>query len=141
MARTHFSGPVVTGTVREGSASNFGYAVLTQSVNVVFGDSAKTLGIIPSSSRILDVLVDVREVWDSTTATMGVGVVGGSTRFLGSGSTIDLNTAGRSATGPNAAQASAMINIGSDTTIVAYVGNSSTPTTGAATVTLVYCQR
>lgn len=141
MARTHFSGPVTTGPTREGAAANFGYAVLSQSVNLTFADSAKTLGILPEGSRLLDVLVDVREVWDSTTATMGVGVVGGSTRFLGSGSTLDLNAAGRAATGYNAAQASAAVNIGSNTTVVVYVANSSTPTTGAATVSLVYTQR
>jgi hypothetical protein len=88
MAFTTFSGPVRSGTVREGAARNTGLVVLTQSydtgvVTAGVGNVDAALGILPQGSQIVDITVDQVVVPGGTsTSTVSVGNATGGAQLM-----------------------------------------------------------
>ena len=145
MATTTFSGPVQTGTVREGANANIGQVVLQQTAAITFAlTTATSLGIIlPAGSHIIDILVDVETVWDGTTSDDIM--VGDSTdpdEFAGSTTDGDLQVAGQLRMSTTEAQSTSRKDIGtSDVELYATITNvGGAAAAGAATVTVLYAQ-
>lgn len=88
MAFSSFSGPVRSGTVREGAGRNTGLVVLTQSydtgvVTAGAGNVDAALGILPQGSQIVDIAVDQVVVpGGSSTSTVSVGNASGGAQLM-----------------------------------------------------------
>jgi hypothetical protein len=88
MAFTTFSGPVRSGTVREGAARNTGLITLVQSydtgvVTAGVGNVDAALGILPQGSQIVDITVDQVVVpGGSSTSTVSVGNATGGAQLM-----------------------------------------------------------
>jgi len=77
MGTTTFSGPVKSGTVREGASANVGTLVCAQSAAILeISTEADTGIIIPANSQIINMYVLVQTAWDGGTNTLDVGVSG-----------------------------------------------------------------
>jgi len=77
MGTTTFSGPVKSGTVREGASANVGFLVAAQSAAILeISTEADTGIIIPANSQIINMYVLVQTAWDGGTNTLDVGVSG-----------------------------------------------------------------
>ena len=75
MGTTTFSGPVKSGTVREGASANVGFLVAAQSAAITENGSASDTGIIiPANSQIINMYVLVQTAWDGGTNTVDVGI-------------------------------------------------------------------
>lgn len=143
MATSTFSGPLKSGTVKEGSSANLGHAVLTQTGSTTHADGTALVQDItfylPPNSQLIDVIPDVQTAYDSaTSATLTVGTASGGSEYVGS---VNAKTAGRATPTISAAQAAAMADIGTNTTVVATVTSVGDPTAGEVRVTLVYAQK
>lgn len=147
MAFTTFSGPVRSGTVREGASRNTGLVVLTQSydtgvVTAGVGNVDAQLGTLPQGAQILNVFVDQVVVpGGSSTSTISVGTSqGGATLFPATATT----AGGRFPTAvPNTAVTLAFQNsaASADTPIwVRYVVGTAAGV-GRAVITVIYVQR
>ena len=75
MGTTTFSGPVKSGTVREGSSANVGFLVAAQSAAITENTTASDTGIIiPANSQIINMYVLIETAWDGGTNTIDVGI-------------------------------------------------------------------
>ena len=75
MGTTTFSGPVKSGTVREGSSANVGFLVAAQSAAITENTTASDTGIIiPANSQIINMYVLIQTAWDGGTNTIDVGI-------------------------------------------------------------------
>lgn len=142
MSQTTFSGPLQTGDKPAGIAGgpNLGFAVLSQTVLVNFNatlvQSASVF--LPANSQLVDVFTDVLTPYNSaTSATLTVGTAAAGTQYVTS---VNAKTGGRNSTSHTAAQATAMANIGNNTTVVATVTSVGQPTAGQVRVTYLYVQ-
>ena len=74
MATTTFSGPIKSGTVREGASANLGTVVCAQSAAIteLAANTASSI-IIPENSQITNMYVLVQTAWDGGTNTIDVG--------------------------------------------------------------------
>ena len=151
MSFSTFSGPVRSGTVRYGSATNTGLPVLTQSANVASSvmlqtPAAQNLFTLPAGSKILRFTVE------KTTAISGGSVSAVAVTFGNAGSATAYQTS--AAIGLTTAQAvratldaalvsSATDNIGTtDVTVTGtFTATGGNPTAGVAVVTIEYIQR
>lgn len=145
MGTTTFSGPVKSGTIREGASANVGQVVLQQSVPITFAHTtAAAIGIIiPAGSHIIDILVDVETVWDSTTSDdICIGDSVDVDEFAGSTTDGDLQVAGQTRLSTTAAQSTSRKDVGTaDVPLYATItGVGGSLTQGAATITVVYAQ-
>ena len=110
MTATHFSGPVMSGTVITGQTNgpNQGCARLKQVANLTQNSTnavSATL-YIPVGSRISSFDIDVLTAFNSaTSATLTIGTTAGATTYVGS---VDVKTAGRASITFTAAQLAAM---------------------------------
>ena len=120
------------------SGSGVGFAMFTQS-KTNSGISGLTQDIIfelPSGSQLIAIIPDVLTAYDSaTSATLSVGTTSGGTQYA---SGINAKTAGRAAVTVSAAQAAAMDDIGTSTSVVATITSVGQPTAGLVRVTLQY---
>ena len=74
MGTTTFSGPVKSGTVREGASANVGFLVAAQSAAITENTTAADTGIIiPANSQIINMYVLIQTAWDGGTNTLDVG--------------------------------------------------------------------
>jgi hypothetical protein len=74
MATTTFSGPIKSGTVREGASANLGTVVCAQSAAITeLAASTASSIIIPANSQIINIYVLVQTAWDGGTNTLDVG--------------------------------------------------------------------
>ena len=74
MGTTTFSGPVKSGTVREGASANVGTLVCAQSAAITEAASEATTGIIiPANSQIINFYVLIQTAWDGGTNTLDIG--------------------------------------------------------------------
>jgi len=74
MSTTTFSGPVKSGTVREGASANVGTLVCAQSAAITEAASEATTGIIiPANSQIINFYVLIQTAWDGGTNTLDIG--------------------------------------------------------------------
>jgi hypothetical protein len=74
MGTTTFSGPVKSGTVREGASANVGTVICAQSeaITELAANTASSI-IIPANSQIINIYVLVQTAWDGGTNTIDVG--------------------------------------------------------------------
>ena len=74
MSTTTFSGPVKSGTIRQGASANVGTLVCSQSAAITEAASEASTGIIiPANSQIINFYVLIQTAWDGGTNTIDVG--------------------------------------------------------------------
>lgn len=135
MSYSTFSGPIRSGTVRNGSGENCGLAVLMQSKALPAAAGATTVAVLPAGSQILDIIVDTTTVFDQAT-TLKIGDAGNDDLFV---TQTTITTAGRNDLS-STYQPLTFVNIGtSDVAVIATTAGSAT--TGAARVTIMYAQK
>ena len=94
MAFTTFSGPIRSGTIREGAARNTGLVVLAQSYNSgdLTGDEVGNIDTlafrIPQGSQIIDIVVDQTVAATAGTTTVSVGSTSGGAELMAAIATI-----------------------------------------------------
>jgi hypothetical protein len=144
MGATHFSGPVVSGTLQQGETNgpNQGFAVLTQSTSITQNSTTAVSSTlyIPAGSDI-----DVLTAFNSaTSATLTIGTAAAGTQYVGS---IDAKTAGRAAPTYTAAQLAAMNGVTTTGTaapttapVVVTVTPVGATSAGYVVVTIIYAQ-
>ncbi len=114
MGQTHFSGPVIIGTLTAGQTSgpNQGYTVLRQTIGIPFNATLVSNATIyvPQGAIIEGFTNDVLTAFNSaTSATLSAGVASGGTEYM---SGVDVKAAtGLIAATYTAAQLAAMKNI------------------------------
>ena len=150
MGATHFSGPVVSGTLQQGQTDgpNQGFSVLSQSTSITQNSTTAVSSTlyIPAGSRIVDFNIDVLTAYDSaTSATLTIGTAAAGTQYVGS---IDAKTAGRAAITYTAAQLAAMngvsvLGVAAPTTapVVITVTPVGATSAGYVVVTVLYVQQ
>jgi hypothetical protein len=135
MSFSTFSGPIRSGTIREGSANNCGVAVLVQTKALPAAAGATTVAVLPAGSQILDVIVDTTTVFNAAT-TLKIGTSSNDDEFVTS---TTITTAGRNDLS-STYQPLTFINVGtSDVAVIATTAG--TAATGAARVTIMYAQK
>ena len=149
MGATHFSGPVVSGTLQQGETDgpNQGFSVLSQSTSITQNSTTAVSSTlyIPAGSRIVDFNIDVLTAYDSaTSATLTIGTAAAGTQYVGS---IDAKTAGRAAITYTAAQLAAMNGVTTTGTaapttapVVVTVTPVGATSAGYVVVTIIYAQ-
>jgi len=145
MGTSTFSGPIQSGTIREGASVNVGQVVLQQTAAIAFGHTAAaSIGItLPAGSHIIDILVDVETVWNTGTGSdIMIGDSVDPDEFAGSTTDGDLHVAGQLRMSTTAAQSTSRKDIGTaDVELYATITAVSTAASaGAATITVLYAQ-
>ena len=83
MGTTTFSGPVKSGSIREGASSNVGTLVCAQSEAITeLAANTESSIIIPANSQIINMYVLVQTAWDGGTNTLDVGISGDTNLFV-----------------------------------------------------------
>lgn len=145
MATTTFSGPVRSGTVREGASANVGKMILSQVYDSgdltgdAIGNYDVQLGILPAGAQIVDIVVDqVVAAAGTGTTTVSVGTASGGEQLMAAVAT----TAGGRFRGTATAATQLAWQIGStDQAVwVRNVVGTATLTAGRFLVTVVYIQ-
>ena len=146
MAFTTFSGPVRSGTVREGAGLNTGLVVLAQSYNSgdltgdVVGNVDAVAFKIPQGSQIVDITVDQIVAATAGTTTVSVGNASGGAQLMAA----VVTTAGGRFRGTATAttQAAWQTSTTADTTVYVRVAvGTATLTAGQFILTVSYVQR
>jgi hypothetical protein len=146
MAFSTWSGPVRSGTVKEGAGRNTGLVALTQSydtgvVTAAVGNVDAQMGILPQGSQIVNILIDQVVVpGGSSTSTISVGNASGGAQL----SAAVVTTAGGRFTGTATAttQIAWQTSTTADTQVFVRVTvATATLTAGRAIVTVNYVQR
>jgi hypothetical protein len=145
MAFSTFSGPIRSGTVREGAGENTGLVMLTQSydtgvVTAGVGNVDAQLGILPAGSQIVNILVDQVVVpGGSSTSAVSVGSTSGGNDLMAAVTT----TAGGRFTGTATAatQLAWQTSTSADTPVFVRYAVGVAAGVGRAVVTVVYVQR
>ena len=146
MAFTTFSGPVRSGTVREGAGRNTGLVVLAQSYNSgdltgdVVGNVDAEAFKIPQGSQIVDITVDQIVAATAGTTTVSVGTASGGAQLMAA----VVTTAGGRFRGTATAttQAAWQTSTTADTTVYVRVAvGTATLTAGQFILTVSYVQR
>lgn len=141
-----FSGPIRSGTVREGAGRNTGIVVLSQSYDTgdltgaVVGNVDVAALIIPQGSQIIDIVVDQVVAATAGTTTVSVGNASGGAQLMAA---VATTAGGRfRGTATAATQLAWQTSTTADTTV--YIRNAvgtATLTAGRFIVTVVYAQR
>jgi hypothetical protein len=145
MAFTTFSGPVRSGTVREGAGRNTGLVVLSQSydtgvVTAAVGNVDAQMGILPQGSQIVNILIDQVVVpGGSSTSTISVGNASGGAQLSAAVAT----TAGGRFNGTTTAatQLAWQTSTTADTPLWVRYAVGTAAGVGRAIITVVYVQR
>jgi len=146
MSFSTFSGPIRSGTVREGAGRNTGLVNLSQSYDTgdltgtVVGNVDTASFIIPQGSQIIDIVVDQVVAATAGTTTISVGNASGGAQLMAA---IATTAGGRfRGTATAATQLAWQTSTTADTTIYVRVAvATATLTAGRAIVTVVYAQR
>jgi hypothetical protein len=146
MAFTTFSGPLRSGTVKEGSGRNTGLAVLAQSYNSgdLTGDEVGNIDAlafkIPQGSQIVDITVDQTVAATAGTTTVSVGSTSGGAELMAA---VATTAGGRfRGTATAATQAAWQTSTSADTSVYVRVAvGTATLTAGQFIVTVSYVQR
>ena len=146
MSFSTFSGPIRSGTVREGAGRNTGLAILAQSYDTgdLTGTEVGNVDVLafylPKGSQITDITVD--QVVAATAGTMTVSVgnaSGGAQLMAGIASTAGGRFRG---TATAATQLAWQTSTSADTTVYIRVAvGTATLTAGQAVITVSYVQR
>ncbi|MFO0452396.1 MAG: hypothetical protein ACK52I_27690 [Pseudomonadota bacterium] len=145
MAFSSFSGPLRSGTIREGAGRNTGLVVLTQSydtgvVTAGAGNVDVQMGILPQGSQIVNILIDQVVVpGGSSTSTISVGNASGGAQLSAAVAT----TAGGRFTGTATAatQLAWQTSTTADTPLWVRYTVGTAAGVGRAIITVVYVQR
>ena len=146
MSFATFSGPVRSGTVKEGPARNTGIIALSQSwdsgdlTGAVVGNVDTKVGIIPQGAQIINILIDQVVAATGGTTTVSVGNASGGAQL----SAAVVTTAGGRFTGTATAttQLAWQTSTTADTEVWDRVATgTATLTAGRMIVTVVYAQR
>lgn len=147
MAYSTFSGPVRSGTVREGAGRNTGLVVLTQSYDTgnLTGTTVGTLDInsgivLPQGAQIINIVIDQVVASTAGTTTVSVGNASGGAQLSAAVAT----TAGGRFTGTATAatQLAWQTSTTADTPVwIRNVTGTATLTAGRFIVTVNYAQR
>lgn len=145
MGFSSLSGPIRSGTVREGAGENTGLVVLTQSydtgvVTAGAGNVDAQLGILPQGSQIVNILIDQVVVPGGTsTSTISVGSTSGGAEL----SAAVVTTAGGRFTGTATAatQLAWQTSTSADTNVFVRYAVGVAAGVGRAIITVVYVQR
>ena len=145
MGFSTFSGPIRSGTVREGAGENTGLVMLTQSydtgvVTAGVGNVDAQLGILPAGSQIVNILIDQVVVPGGTsTSTISVGSTSGGAEL----SAAVVTTAGGRFTGTATAatQLAWQTSTSADTPVFVRYAVGVAAGVGRAIITVVYVQR
>jgi len=142
MGTSTLSGPLRTGSQREGATPTLGSVVLMQTNTVAYTDTtAKVLFYVPANSKIIDVYVDVQTAFNSDgTDLLTVGTAADPDAFADD---VDVSSAGRKlGSADTTARANQASGVGSaDIAIQAvYTAGGSAASAGAARVTVLYIQ-
>jgi len=141
MGTTNLTGPLVIGDRPTTAANaNQGFVYLAQSF-LVSRDATlvQTNSInLPINSQIVEIYADVLTPYDSaTSATLTVGSAAAGIQYVTSG---NAKSGGRNTTAHNAAQVTAMANIGTNTGLFATITSVGQPNVGLVRVTVQYIQ-
>ena len=145
MAFSSFSGPLRSGTIKEGSGRNTGVAILSQSydtgvVTAGVGNVDAQLGILPQGAQIVNILVDQVVVpGGSSTSTISVGNVSGGAQLMAA----VVTTAGGRFVGTATAttQLAWQTSTTADTPVFVRYAVGTAAGVGRAIITVVYVQR
>lgn len=136
---TTFAGPVISGP--NSTPEMQGLCVLTKSVTLTHNGTNAVSGTmqVPNHSKILDFLIDNTTAWNSATSdVLSIGIAAAGTEYVDS---VDTKTAGgRLAPTYSAAQLTAMLDVGTNTNVVATVTPTGSASAGSTTVTMRYVQ-
>lgn len=141
-----FSGPLRSGTVKEGSGRNTGLAVLAQSYNSgdltgdVVGNVDALVFKIPQGSQIVDITVDQIVAATAGTTTVSVGSTSGGAELMAA---VATTAGGRfRGTATAATQSAWQTSTSADTSVYVRVAvGTATLTAGQFIVTVSYVQR
>ena len=152
MGRSTFSGPVMSGTVRDGQYRNVGNSQQIQTTAITqAGAGTQNITLyVPATSQLLRFTIDLYTSWDSvTSAALTIGTASLGTQYVTS---TDMKAAaGRLTVTPTAAQILAYSSTAVDATASAAAGTpmsaivitlvaTGTTTAGSARVTVEYAQ-
>ena len=145
MPFSSFSGPIRSGTVKEGASRNTGLVVLTQSydtgvVTAGVGNVDAQLGILPQGAQIVNILVDQVVVpGGSSTSTISVGNVSGGAQLMAA---VVTTAGGRFVgTATAATQLAWQTSTTADTPVFVRYAVGAAAGVGRAIITVVYVQR
>lgn len=146
MSFTTFSGPIRSGTVREGAGRNTGLVNLSQSYDTgnltgtVVGNVDVVPFIVPKGTQIINIFVDQVVAATAGTMTISAGTTAGGAELMAAVAT----TAGGRFTGTATAatQLAWQTSTTADTTIYVRIAvGTATLTAGRAIITVAYAQR
>ena len=146
MANTTFSGPIRSGTQREGAGSNLGLAVLARvfdsgdMTGKVIGNTDTLIGYLPANADIVDIVHDQVVAAATGTMTMSVGKTSGGAELAAA---VATTAGGRfRGTATAATQLAWQTDPAADTPVYvrAAVGTG-TLTAGRVITTVLYIQR
>lgn len=145
MAFSSFSGPLRSGTIREGTARNTGLVVLAQSydtgvVTAAVGNVDVQMGILPQGAQIANILIDQVVVpGGSSTSTISVGNTSGGAQLSAA---VATTAGGRFAgTATAATQLAWQTSTTADTPLWVRYAVGTAAGVGRAIITVVYVQR
>lgn len=146
MGFSTFSGPIRSGTVREGAGRNTGLVVLSQSYDSgdLTGDVVGNVDVaaltIPRGSQIVDIVVDQVVAATAGTTTISVGTASGGAQLMAA---VATTAGGRfRGTATAATQLAWQTSTTADTTVyVRTAVGTATLTAGRFIVTVLYAQR
>ena len=142
MANTTFSGPVRSGTTREGATANLGLCVLSQTTLMTQNSTSvvDATFYLPANAQILSFNFDVLTAFNSaTSATLSAGTASGGTQYA---SGVDVKTAaGRIAPTLTATQLTNMSDVTTNTTLVVSITPVGATSAGSVRVTVIYVQK
>lgn len=146
MAFTTFSGPIRSGTVREGAGRNTGLVNLSQSYDTgnltgtIVSNVDSASFVLPKGSQIINIFVDQVVAATAGTMTISAGTTSGGAELMAAVAT----TAGGRFTGTATAatQLAWQTSTTADTTIYVRIAvGTATLTAGRAIITVAYAQR
>lgn len=146
MAFTTFSGPIRSGTVREGAGRNTGLVNLSQSYDTgnltgtIVSNVDVAAFVVPKGTQIINIFVDQVVAATAGTMTISAGTTSGGAELMAAVAT----TAGGRFTGTATAatQLAWQTSTTADTTIYVRIAvGTATLTAGRAIITVAYAQR
>lgn len=141
MAKTYFGSTLKSGSGTLTENTDGGFVVLMQTATIAQNstNAVSATFTVPAGSQLIDIVPDVLTAFDSaTSATLSVGTAAAGTQYT---SSVNAKTAGRAAPTFSAAQALAMADVTTNTSVVATVTPVGATTAGLVRVTLVYAQK
>ena len=145
MAQTYFGSTLRSGSGTLTDTIDGGFVVLSQTTTVTTaadGTATSATLTLPSSSQIIDLIIDMVTVPSFGTATLvnaTIGTDAAGTQYL---SATDVTLVGRTALAFTAAQLTSMSNIGANQSVVITVDpNGTVSTLGVFRLTVVYAQK